>query len=555
MLKVFQDGSYNPSLRVFGIHELATLICKLLSRRDNARLLSVCHQLSYDIRSFVWEHINAVEPLVRMIPETRVEVYDNEPFSPYVTLYLPKSVDFSRLSFYAPYIKYLDIPLTSPINAYENWDDFLASTRPIDLLPNLEHLKLAIPSLPRGETIPLDALNWVTVFLSSSLLSIQIYPDLAWDAPTEKFTHAWVSLDNATKLLRDISEKCHRLSSLMILPGDITLQPIANSDPRAGQITEIVPTDAVFSRLHLAPDLVFPHFNHLRKLSVTPFILESAAFRAIGELPFLESLSIREQHVLNEWPKIYCSALNWDLTTQSFPVLRYLDLLDITYDNIIRICTQKQLAQALHSLRPIIAWTGVRKNQLARLLSLLVRYHSPLARLSLPHIPEDWNVFPQCVEHLSCLKLTHLSMPQPDFEGFDYELAELLPGIPELISLELKEQECGIPLQIQQLRLIATSLPNLIHLSAPIDFTSARYIEEQDFFSCNPQSIGPFCLETGIHNEFDDWGGVLKKYGEKLARYLHALWPNIVCIAKNTPDFGDFSNFIRLNDLITQLRD
>ncbi|CAE6475130.1 unnamed protein product [Rhizoctonia solani] len=555
MVKYLQGSAYNPLLRVFGIHELATLICKLLTMRDNARLLSVCHQLSQDIRSLVWEHVDAIEPLIRMITETRVEVFKNEPFPPYVTLYLPKSIDSSRLSFYAPYIKYLDIPLATSTDAYENWDDFLVSTRPIDLLPNLEHLKLAIPPVTRGETIPLDALNWVTVFLSSSLLTIQIYPDLAWDAPTETFTHAWISLDNATKLLRDISDKCHRLSSLMILPGDITLEPIDNPDPRAGQITEIVPTDAVFSRRHLAPNLVFPRFNHLRKLSATPLILESATFTIIGELPFLESLSIREQHILDEWPKIFCSTLNWDLTAQSFPALRYLDLLDMTYDNVIRICTQKRLAQALHSLRPIIAWTDVRKNPLARLLSILVEYHSPLARLSLPHIPDDWDVFPRCAEHLSCLKLTHLSMPQPDFEGFDYELAELLPGIPELISLELKEREFGIPLQLQQLRLIATSLPNLIHLSAPIDFRSAGYLEEQDFFSCNPHSIRPFCLETGFHNEFDGWGGVLKKYGEKLARYLHALWPNVVCIAKNTPNLGDFGDLIQLNDLITQLRD
>ncbi|KAG8680750.1 hypothetical protein FRC11_002052, partial [Ceratobasidium sp. 423] len=74
------------------------------------------------------------------------------------TMYLPKSLDLSRLGFYSPYIKHLDIPLTTAVNAYENWDEFLVSTRTIDLLPNLEHLKLAVPCRTDGETIPAESL-------------------------------------------------------------------------------------------------------------------------------------------------------------------------------------------------------------------------------------------------------------------------------------------------------------------------------------------------------------------------------------------------------------
>ncbi|KAG8701340.1 hypothetical protein FRC11_012252, partial [Ceratobasidium sp. 423] len=79
-----QVPSYNSALRVFGIPELAKLICELIPRRDNASLLCVCHQLFRDVRPFAWERTDAVETLVRMIPETRVGAYIDEPFPSYI---------------------------------------------------------------------------------------------------------------------------------------------------------------------------------------------------------------------------------------------------------------------------------------------------------------------------------------------------------------------------------------------------------------------------------------------------------------------------------------
>ncbi|CAE7176745.1 unnamed protein product [Rhizoctonia solani] len=548
MVACIQPTDSSPALRVFGIYEIATFICELLSRHDNARLLCVCHRLSQDIRPFVWNHVAAVEPLIQMIPETRVDVYMEEPFPPFTAIYLPDSISLSRISFYSPYIKHLDIPLTTVANAYENWDGFLASTQSIDLLPNLECLSLAIPLLTRGETITIQSLNWITAFLSSSLLCIQIYPDLAWDTSTEKFMHAWITLDYATKLLRSISEKCHRLNCLMIMPGDVETQTtLVDTGTFNERITKTAPTEAVFLKPDLGLELVIPCFNSLRKLSITPFILERAAFVALGKLPYLESLSIRELHIADEWPKIYCHTLNADLETQAFPALRYLDLFDLTYDTVINICGQRQLARAMHGLKPIVTWLSFRKNQLARLLRMLAHDNSPLRQLYL-HIPGHWDIPPDFMGHFSHLKLTHLSLPQPNPFGLDYELNELLQSVPALESLEFNEWEIEHLLYIDQLRLIATSLPKLTHLSAPIDFSSTAHFEERDFIPCTPQFPGLFYLETSFGS--NNWVYAMNK----LARYLHALWPNILCKSRSPLNPEDDMNLTQLSDLLSKLR-
>jgi hypothetical protein len=57
-----------PCLQVFGIPELACLICVHVQKRDNVSLLRVCRQLFCDIRPFVWEITDAIISLVSMIP-------------------------------------------------------------------------------------------------------------------------------------------------------------------------------------------------------------------------------------------------------------------------------------------------------------------------------------------------------------------------------------------------------------------------------------------------------------------------------------------------------
>ncbi|CAE7176713.1 unnamed protein product [Rhizoctonia solani] len=491
----------NSSLRVFEIYELVVLICELLSRRDNASLLCVCHQLSRVVRPFVWERIDTVEPLVRMIPGTCVDVYGDEPFRPFITMSLPKSLDLARLSFYAPYIKYLDIPLTTTIDAYENWDQFLASTRTTDLLPNLQHLKLIFTWRTNEETIIGDTLKWVTAFLSSSLLSLEIYPDFGWNASIHRFGHAFIGLDRATQLLHALSEKCSRLSSLAILPGDITTHSSMWLDTTTyGAGAEVVPASAIFHKEHIRLDLIFPRFEYLRDLSATPSILESRVFRALGDLAYLETLSIRGFPITDLQGNCYKVASNLELTAHSFPALRHLDLLNLHYKVVINICRHKPLARALRRLRPINWWSTGRQRH-TELLDSLIEHDSAIDQLDLFHLLPRWFITPRFLRCLSYLQLTHLSIPQPVHRRFEYDWNELARAVPVLKSLELTEWITYEPLEFERLWDIAIALPNLSHLSGCFQYwkTSSPDEFQHDFF---PQSLEPFCLELSLHRNF-----------------------------------------------------
>ncbi|CAE6461845.1 unnamed protein product [Rhizoctonia solani] len=124
------------ALKVFGIPELAHIICGTLRKRDNARLTQVCRELFYSILSFVWEEIDRPDLLVSMIPGGGIVFYESE-LSPYVVMRLPGSLDLSRFNIYAPHVKRLTLYRMN-VDAYDGWERFLSCTRSVDLLPNLE---------------------------------------------------------------------------------------------------------------------------------------------------------------------------------------------------------------------------------------------------------------------------------------------------------------------------------------------------------------------------------------------------------------------------------
>ncbi|KAF8715638.1 hypothetical protein RHS02_09987, partial [Rhizoctonia solani] len=551
-----------PACEIKDQFGLDGVICDLVSRHDNARLLCVCRQLSMDIRPFVWTHTDAVEVLIGMIPESRIETYVNEPFAPYRTMYLPRSLDLSRLGVYSPYITRLDIPLTMLVNRYENWNGFLSSlvAQEVDLLPNLEHLRIALSRDTRGERIPSEAFHWAVAFMSSSLLSFQVYPDVEWDTDSKYFSHAWVGLDMATYLLLVLSKKCLKLSSLNFLPGNIKLKVEGVlTHPRLGYFAEKVPVLAKFWAPLQKIHLMIPRFQCLRSLSATPYILEPATFVALSKLPCLESLSIRDVQLDSDW-QVYCYKLGSELTEQSFPALRYLDLIEIVYDTLIHICSQRPLARALYNLKPAIIWSDVRRNQLAHLLGLLAKYRSPVKRLCLAHIPLNWGLLPHSMTYLSFLKLTHLSVPRPN--GLNYEMAQLAHAAPGLESLEFNQWMCSSDFELNELRFIATLWPNLQQLSLPIASSSAERLEELEPTFRGPHSLKPFYLESYFYDEEEDLGepiptgqNPLAKHVDKIARYLHTLWPTVECKAKRFPPyFEDLTDLNNLNDCISRLR-
>lgn len=335
-----------------------------------------------------------------------------------------------------------------------------------------------------------DPVNWARAFLSSSLLSLQIYPDLAWDSDVSNFRDVWLGLKLTGKLLRDLSSKCHRLRSLRILPGNvITTTSSLYEYLRLGPVTSVWIDDVVFSSHFLAPTC-FTQLNFLREIWATPAIIEVNIFQELGELPFLESLSIQDLHVRYDW-KTYANRL--ELPAGSFPALRQLDLLDLTCDSIINICRIQPLAQALRAIRPTTMGRNDEEDKLKfdRVLALLAHYNSPVSHLGihLSSIRTRW-IMP---EKLSGLKLTHLCLPEP---LVCYDWSELVRAVPTLESFKLT---CWIgppQFSLKDLRPFATSLPYLCQLHCPLSFLSIEQLGEHDFIPPEPQSLKSLRLEV-----------------------------------------------------------
>ncbi|CAE6473207.1 unnamed protein product [Rhizoctonia solani] len=156
------------ALKVFGIPELAHLICALVQKRDYANLMQVCREPFYSTLPFVWEEVDRPDMLVSMIPGGGIVSYESE-MAPYMVMQLPGSLDLSRFNIYAPHVKRLTLSVID-VDGYDDWDRFLDCTRSVDLLPNLETIYFPTQiSEPGSGKVEIDSMNWAIAFLSTSL--------------------------------------------------------------------------------------------------------------------------------------------------------------------------------------------------------------------------------------------------------------------------------------------------------------------------------------------------------------------------------------------------
>lgn len=63
------DQRLTPSLRVLGMPELMRFICDLVTKRDILALLRVCRQLYCNVAPLIWETIDDISVLIKLIPD------------------------------------------------------------------------------------------------------------------------------------------------------------------------------------------------------------------------------------------------------------------------------------------------------------------------------------------------------------------------------------------------------------------------------------------------------------------------------------------------------
>ncbi|CAE6480267.1 unnamed protein product, partial [Rhizoctonia solani] len=462
-------------LKVFGIPELAHIICATFRRRDKASLMQVCRPIFYSLLPVVWEEVDAPDALVSMIPGGGFLTYDSD-LVPYVVMQLPGSLELSRFNIYAPHVKRLTL---SPIyvDEYDGWGRFLACTQHANLLPNLEILYLPSPerghygcNTPKVET---DSVNWIIAFLSSSLQTLVLTPPEA--RHFAQYTNTpWLDFSSFGGLMTSVAQKCPQLRSLSILPRDFRKRvptPGRNYRPLPQGLFPYKPSEICSNLLYL---------SNLTSLLASPAILYPEAMITLSGLPCLESLCVVGWEYEYE---VHCNHLQ--LPIKSFPVLKHLELNRLSWSTIANLCNATPLISGLQSMTiayPAVSNVGSDEKtykSLSDIIPLLAANNSIITTLTV-HEYGSRQISPEILNAWSRLPLVnlHLGWSVIDYCGFDvlYSILSCLPLL-EVLELSLTQD----PLYLKQMREIVDLLPRLRRLRIPVKWESIFELAQRDF--------------------------------------------------------------------------
>ncbi|CAE6489271.1 unnamed protein product [Rhizoctonia solani] len=469
----------HPSLKVFGIPELAHLICSTIRKRDNVSLMGVCRQIFHSVIPFVWEEVDEANALMSMIPGGGIVTYNSDLLT-YAVMQLPSSLELSRFNIYAPHIKRLT-PSALYVDRCEGWEGFLACTRSVDLLPNLEALHLPVPRYSEHIIDPdntrIDSANWVMAFLSTSVQKLVLVP------PETEFLMQgtyWLDFDTTNRIMDLASQKCPRLCLLSIFPaevkGVISRNSIASSFEQVLFLPDALQIHSSILRLH-----------SLSSLSTSPAILSTRALAALSSLPNLKSLCVSGQESNVE---VYCDGLQ--IPIDGFPALTNLELHQLTWETILNLCKSKPIVTGLHSMtvsapnQALGSDLHVSHASFSDIVPLLVANKSSITALNLH---DYWYrlVSPESLtswKHLPLLSL-HLGW-SISFEYKFEEFSRFLLCLPFLEELKLNmTQE---PLDLEKLKAIVDLLPHLRRLWIPVEWRLVTMLTETDFVPSQSQS-------------------------------------------------------------------
>ncbi|CAE6371153.1 unnamed protein product [Rhizoctonia solani] len=460
-----------PSLKVFGIPELAYIICSVIQKRDNVSLMQVCRQFFHDVLPFVWEEVDEANALVSLIPGGGIFTYDSE-LSPYIVMQLPHSLELSRFNIYAPYVKRFT-PSALYIDNHEGWEEFLSCVRSIDLLPNLEALYLPVSEHNRyrsgPDKIQADSANWITAFLSSSLRTLTLVPREA--THSIQLTH-WLDFDLTNSLITAVSQECRHLCSLSVFPAEIRA--------RGSQFWDMFSQQASFSYDSLQIHSSLAHLSNLSSLSISPVILSTEALIAISGLRNLGSLRVLG---LEYDRKVYCDDLQ--IPTSAFPVLKNLELYQLTWGTIVNMCKAKSIVDGLHSMtisyahQSDISDANETSMSLSDIIPLLAANNSHVTALSVDSYQHP-TISPRVLESLKSLSLVSLHLGWSMVLDHKFEaLCSFLSCTPLVEKLKLNMDQD--PFSPQRLKTIVGILPRLRSIWIPVEWGLITGLTEADF--------------------------------------------------------------------------
>ncbi|KAG8706819.1 hypothetical protein FRC08_000845 [Ceratobasidium sp. 394] len=483
----------SPSDRVFNVPELAHTICALADQNDCGRLLRVNRSLFLCARAFAWKHVTGAIHLFRLVPGT----LSNQPG---MQQRLVATIDASRLGIYVPFIESLEIS-RSPAKKYRiegKWRTSPAQTQSVPLLPNLRRLTYTGP-----RELDEDQLDYLTLFLSPTVREIEI--------ATSSTHPLWQSLPSASKFLESVSRACPNLDHLRIYPGRLTpeLSP--------SRYLEVLAFTNHTSTIHEA----MGQLGSLRSLTISPAVLHPDVFCVIATYPCLETLAIQST---GYGGPVYGQ---YDLNDASFPALRHLELVGLDPHTMERLCT---LGPLLRRLEHASVTFGTGSNETwnfdgdrVESLYTLVEGCPKLTELTFDTGLDgnDIRLIPELVDLFRPQALRYLSL-----SGLEEELTELT-GWDQLLGVLPLVEEFHLPnvIRYPELRHFATMLPRLRFL-ALMEVWFDGFDAEKDLEVVPNPSLIPVRFQWAFHD------GQLAGQCKTIARYLHALWPNVVVEAE-----------------------
>ncbi|EUC61352.1 hypothetical protein RSOL_391880 [Rhizoctonia solani AG-3 Rhs1AP] len=520
------------ALKVFGIPELAHLICDIIQKRDHANLMQVCRGLFYSILPFVWKEVDRPDMLVSMIPGGGIVSYESE-VAIYEVMQLPGSLDLSRFNIYAPHVKRLTL-CRMHVDAYDGWDRFLGCTRSVDLLPNLEAIYFPTSHIStytlNDERIDTTSANWAIAFLSTSLKSLVQAP-LDVTHPARIATPLWLDFNSFNSLMTSVAQKCPHLCSLSILPAQVKLKYAAsrfNLEP-AAQIMFSCDYPDIYSS--------FLQLGNLTSLLISAAILCPEGLAALSDLPKLASLCV-VSHMSDRQTR--CDGLQ--IPDKAFPALKHLELSGLKWKTIFNLCNAKPLIVGLQSV--IIIHRHPRSSDaegakgFSDILASLAAHSPNITTLSVhglgvrqlpPEALQPWGQLPLVSLHLGW----HIGRTC-QFSG----LCSILSCLPLLQNLELGMEQ--IYFNLGQLRTILEHLPRLRHIRIPVKWESVTGLTDADFIPSLSRSNDTLYLKSNFYLP----GSQQEKQEsvERLARYLFVLRPLAPVVCESYLPYFRYSN-------------
>ncbi|KAF8608070.1 hypothetical protein BDV93DRAFT_519138 [Ceratobasidium sp. AG-I] len=493
------QGDLPVALRVFCIPELAGLICPWVGRHDQATLMRVCRRLHSSVVSFVWDYTIHLSLLLELLPGLEKTPYKLGS-SQIKTIRLPSTPDLTRFNIYAPHVKSLFLS-SNPIGKCENWHGFYSIARSTTLLPNLSRILLKKPGLSDWQLV-----IWTSMFLSPSVNDIRS-TDRRWFGKLGEN----MDLEQASELLRSTASVCPSLKLLDIYPSPLP----DNQHPD--------PSHSFFAN--------FCHsirsFKYLRELSSNTVILEERSFLALGKLPALETLTL--------YPCAYDETVgNLALPDDAFPALRRLNLQVMNQNSMVELCGLKPLVWRITILgvlpQPKNNSSSLPNLCLAKPMSALAENNSTLSSLL---VDEDSFSSPVALEIDSMLlqQFRHFPLKKVTLPIYTFSpglnLQDLLEVFPTVEELSLKHRTYH-ETNLEQLRAFHVKLPNLRNLEIGVDFESVWNLSKADFGIPRNQSSTCMRLQCRFRQV-----GENKNLAKPVARFLHTLWPNAICLPES----------------------